>query len=56
MKTIPPHPNIVDMRTVFVGEFPLLEDAMTAYPVALPARLNPDGCGRNMTMFLVMKK
>ncbi|XP_064642759.1 serine/threonine-protein kinase Pink1, mitochondrial-like [Lineus longissimus] len=56
LPNIPPHPNIVDMHTVFVGDFPLLAEALIAYPMALPARLNPDGCGRNKTMFLVMKK
>ena len=29
---------------------------MRLYPDALPARINPNGCGRNMSLFLVMRK
>lgn len=55
-KSLPPHPNIVDMAGVFVDEMPELEDAMKEFPDALPERLNPDGSGRNMTVYLVMKR
>lgn len=55
-KRLPPHPNIVEMWGVFVDPVPRLPDGLLNYPAALPARLNPDGIGRNMTMFLVMKK
>lgn len=53
---LPPHPNIVEMPCVFVDRIPLLEDSMKLYPDALPARLNPRGYGRNMSMFCVMKR
>ncbi|KAK3870312.1 hypothetical protein Pcinc_024466 [Petrolisthes cinctipes] len=53
---LPPHPNIVEMPFVFVDRVPLLEDSMSLYPNALPARLNPGGYGRNMSLFCVMKR
>lgn len=53
---LPPHPNIVDMPCVFVDRVPLLEDGLNLYPHALPARLNPQGYGRNMSLFCVMKR
>lgn len=55
-KCLPPHPNIVEMWGVFVDPVPRLPDCLLNYPAALPARINPQGIGRNMTMFLVMKK
>ncbi|KAL5013746.1 hypothetical protein ScPMuIL_008016 [Solemya velum] len=55
-KSLPPHPNIVDMWGAFVDPMPCLSDSLTEYPAALPERFNPKGIGRNMTMFLVMKK
>lgn len=55
-KDLPPHPNIVDMRSVFVGTVPQLDGALAQFPDALPQSQNPDGFGRNQTMFLVMKK
>ena len=51
-----PHPNVVDIRGVFIDEVPHLKDALSLYPDALPPRLNPDGSGHNKTMFLVMKR
>jgi len=54
--TVRPHPNIVDMVTVFADQVPGLPGAMQLYGDALPARLNPTGCGRNMSLFLVMKR
>lgn len=56
MKNLPPHPNIVDMQAAFVGEMPVLKSAFDEYPDALPERINPDGYGRNKTLFIVMKK
>ncbi|XP_060584840.1 serine/threonine-protein kinase Pink1, mitochondrial-like isoform X2 [Ruditapes philippinarum] len=55
-KRLPPHPNIVEMWGVFVDPVPHLPDSLLNYPAALPARINPHGIGRNMTLFLVMKK
>lgn len=53
---LPSHPNIVDMPCVFVDRVPLLEGSFDLYPQALPARLNPQGYGRNMSLFCVMKR
>jgi len=53
---VPPHPNIVDMVTVFTDQVPGLPGDLQLYGDALPARLNPSGCGRNMSLFLVMKR
>ena len=47
---------LVDMHVVFVEDFPQLEGASLKYPCYLPSRLHPDGCGRNKTMCLVMKR
>lgn len=55
-KRLKPHPNIVAMGQVFVDSVPVIKDAMEEYPSALPERLNPEGLGRNKTLFLVMKK
>ncbi|XP_078697693.1 serine/threonine-protein kinase PINK1, mitochondrial-like [Branchiostoma floridae x Branchiostoma belcheri] len=55
-KRLPPHPNIIEMLTVFTDTVPLLPDAMQNYPAALPTRFNPEGFGRNMTLFIVMKR
>eukprot|EP00914_Ancora_sagittata_P025900 GHVO01051167.1.p1 GENE.GHVO01051167.1~~GHVO01051167.1.p1 ORF type:complete len:646 (-),score=79.31 GHVO01051167.1:16-1953(-) len=56
MKRLPPHPNIVAMEGSFVGEVPQLTNAFEEFPDALPERINPDGYGRNKTLFIVMKK
>lgn len=53
---LPPHPNIVSMFTVFTDYVPELRGAKGLYPAALPARLHPEGEGRNMSLFLVMKR
>ncbi|XP_050524704.1 serine/threonine-protein kinase Pink1, mitochondrial [Daktulosphaira vitifoliae] len=53
---LPPHPNIVEMHMCFADYIPDLEDAHTLYPQALPCRINPEGYGRNMSLFIVMKK
>ncbi|XP_014209707.1 serine/threonine-protein kinase PINK1, mitochondrial [Copidosoma floridanum] len=55
-KALPPHPNIVAMYSVFADHVPFLPDSINMYPDALPARLNPEGSGRNMSLFLVMKR
>lgn len=53
---LPPHVNIVKMYKSFIDYVPDLPNAKELYPDALPYRLNPEGCGRNMSLFLVMKK
>ncbi|XP_052821376.1 serine/threonine-protein kinase Pink1, mitochondrial-like [Mya arenaria] len=55
-RRLPPHQNIVDMWGLFVGLVPELPDGADNYPAALPTRIHPDGIGRNMTLFLVMKR
>jgi len=50
------HPNIVEMVTVFADQVPGLPGDIQLYGDALPARLNPRGFGRNMSLFMVMKK
>lgn len=54
--SLPPHPNIVMMFGVFCAQIPNLKDSSTLYPMALPQRLNPYGYGRNMSLFLLMKR
>ncbi|XP_014469946.1 PREDICTED: serine/threonine-protein kinase PINK1, mitochondrial [Dinoponera quadriceps] len=54
--TLPPHPNIVAMYNVFADRIPILPDSLGMYPDALPARINPHGSGRNMSLFLLMKR
>lgn len=53
---LPPHPNVVFMFGVFCAQIPDLHGAQSLYPMALPPRLNPDGYGRNMSLFLLMKR
>ncbi|XP_058119553.1 serine/threonine-protein kinase Pink1, mitochondrial [Anopheles ziemanni] len=53
---LPPHPNIVEMYGVFCDQVPDLSMSTTLYPMALPQRLNPEGFGRNMSLFLLMKR
>lgn len=53
---IGPHPNIVKVYTAFIDKVPSISDSMELYPDALPSRINPNGYGRNMSMFLVMKR
>jgi len=53
---LPAHPNVVETHVAFVDRVPELDKSMTLYPDALPRRINPDGLGRNMSLFLVMKK
>ncbi|KAL0128784.1 hypothetical protein PUN28_003880 [Cardiocondyla obscurior] len=53
---LPPHPNIVAMYYVFTDKIPALPGSWGMYPDALPSRINPEGSGRNMSLFLVMKR
>ncbi|XP_037041094.1 probable serine/threonine-protein kinase samkB isoform X2 [Bradysia coprophila] len=53
---LPPHPNIVTMYGVFCDQIPNLPLSDTLYPMALPLRINPNGYGRNMSLFLLMKR
>ncbi|GFT25253.1 hypothetical protein NPIL_571251, partial [Nephila pilipes] len=55
-RRLKPHPNIVEMYFAFADQVPLLPGAYKNFPQALPVRLLNDGCGRNMTLFLVMKR
>ncbi|KAK0091951.1 hypothetical protein PV326_002480 [Microctonus aethiopoides] len=55
-RILPPHPNIVAMYHVFADKVPCLPGSSRLYPDALPARINPDGSGRNMSLFLLMKR
>lgn len=56
MSVLPPHPNIVVMYYVFTDRVPALPESWVIYPDALPARINPHGSGRNMSLFLLMKR
>lgn len=56
MAPLPPHPNIVAMHCVFADWIPHIPGALTDYPDALPSRINPHGSGRNMSLFLLMKR
>ncbi|KYQ56678.1 Serine/threonine-protein kinase PINK1, mitochondrial [Trachymyrmex zeteki] len=53
---LPSHPNIVAMYYVFTDMIPVLPGSWRMYPDALPSRINPQGSGRNMSLFLVMKR
>ena len=55
-QVVPPHPNIVELLTVFADQVPGLPGDRQLYGDALPARLNPGGYGRNMSLFLVMRR
>ncbi|XP_017785420.1 PREDICTED: serine/threonine-protein kinase PINK1, mitochondrial [Nicrophorus vespilloides] len=55
-KHLPPHPNVVAMYSVFTDYVPELKGARGLYPAALPSRIYPDGEGRNMSLFLIMKR
>ncbi|KAL1116502.1 hypothetical protein AAG570_004974 [Ranatra chinensis] len=53
---LPGHPNVVAMYCVFADHVPRMPGCLSLYPDALPARINPDGYGRNMSLFLIMKR
>ncbi|KAJ1524531.1 hypothetical protein ONE63_011023 [Megalurothrips usitatus] len=55
-RTLPPHPNIVRIYNAFTDSVQALPGSLALYPDALPARINPNGYGRNMSLFLVMKR
>lgn len=54
--TVSPHPNIAQMYLAFPDVIPTLSESMDLYPHALPPRINPNGYGRNMSLFLIMKR
>ena len=56
IQRLPPHVNIVKMYQSFTDLIPELPDSKALYLNALPQRLDPRGFGRNMSLFLVMKK
>uniref|UniRef100_A0ABL0EJZ1 non-specific serine/threonine protein kinase n=1 Tax=Rhodnius prolixus TaxID=13249 RepID=A0ABL0EJZ1_RHOPR len=56
MVTIPPHPNIVSMHCAFADRVFELPDSMSCCSATLPRRINPDGFGRNMSLYLLMKR
>lgn len=56
IRRLSPHINVVKMYRSFTDYIPDLPDSRNLYPDALPCRLNPSGFGRNMSLFLVMKK
>ena len=51
-----PHPNIVQMAAVFADQVPHIPGDISMYGPALPSRINPSGYGRNMSLFLVMRR
>ena len=53
---LPLHPNIVAVYYAFADRVPALPGSWKMYPDALPARINPHGSGRNMSLFLLMKR
>lgn len=53
---LPPHPNIVLMIGAFCAQIPQLRESNTLIPMALPQRINPNGYGRNMSLFMLMKR
>ena len=56
VRQVPAHPNIVELLTVFADQVPALPGDRQLYGDALPTRLNPGGYGRNMSLFLVMRR
>ncbi|XP_050316245.1 serine/threonine-protein kinase Pink1, mitochondrial [Anthonomus grandis grandis] len=53
---LPAHPNIVKILSVFTDFIPELEQCREMYPAALPKRIDPEGEGRNMSLFILMNK
>ncbi|XP_018567039.1 serine/threonine-protein kinase PINK1, mitochondrial [Anoplophora glabripennis] len=53
---LPPHPNVIAIFSVFTDYVPELEDCRGLYPAALPRRIYSEGEGRNMSLFLLMKR
>ncbi|TDG42910.1 hypothetical protein AWZ03_010661 [Drosophila navojoa] len=54
--TLPPHPNVVCMFGFFCDEVRNFPDGHLLYPIAQPQRINPQGYGRNMSLYLLMKR
>ncbi|XP_054730711.1 serine/threonine-protein kinase Pink1, mitochondrial [Anastrepha obliqua] len=54
--SLPPHPNIVCMFGFFCDEVRNFPDGHLLYPIAQPQRINPHGYGRNMSLYLLMKR
>lgn len=53
---LPPHANVVEMPVAFADSVSLLPGATMLWPSALSPRLHPRGCGRNATLYLVMRR
>lgn len=53
---LPAHPNIVRMYGFFCDEVRQLPGGHLLYPIAQPQRINPNGYGRNMSLYLLMKR
>lgn len=53
---LPPHANVVEMPVAFADSVSLLPGAAQLWPSALSPRLHPRGCGRNATLYLVMRR
>ncbi|EDW86407.2 uncharacterized protein Dwil_GK17835, isoform C [Drosophila willistoni] len=54
--SLPTHPNIVCMFGFFCDEVRNFPDGHLLYPIAQPERINPEGLGRNMSLYLLMKR
>ncbi|XP_077551503.1 PTEN-induced putative kinase 1 [Haemaphysalis longicornis] len=53
---LPPHAHVVEMPAAFADSVCLLPGATLLWPSALSPRLHPGGCGRNATLYLVMRR
>lgn len=53
---LPPHAQLVEMPVAFADTVCLLPGATLLWPSALSPRLHPGGCGRNATLYLVMRR
>ncbi|XP_017853192.1 uncharacterized protein LOC108607083 [Drosophila busckii] len=53
---LPPHPNVVCMFGFFCDQVRNFTDGHLLYPIAQPQRINPHGYGRNMSLYLLMKR
>ena len=52
----PAHPNIINIKQWFIADLPSDIDKEGNFSVMMPERINPDGFGRNRTMFIVMER
>jgi len=55
-RQLPPHPNIVSIYSVFTDYIREFQNSKLLCPAALPRRIHPEGEGRNMSLFLLMKR